>query len=384
MDDLKRWQRFRDKCNYPFEKEKEGQWCSRINKKCSIDNCPYKNEPSPPLVADGTRKTEKKASIDTAIDSTLLLTKNEQKALSLSNQKKPKLSQKAIGGLMGISKQRVSVLIQSAKGKLNITRYLNKTAIDSQRPPLTKPHGLKRDFWRIHNDEIYFEIEPIDFLHEKPIKFGSTEYLKIKTPDFYIQLFKVSIKIRFIKDIKEETAKKGQAKAEARIKDFLKNYAQIDKRLEKISLKGDMVRISREFAYMDSAIARRFIKERKKLYIYHRKDGILRKVIDFSRSEGQRRPEEEQVHPETAADDSIGVDDFYEDLMHEKVDKLSVTKYKIDNLMEIVGKSSELVGKFAEQQGAYAEEIKRHREAIQQMSKVMASIDKFIKSNSKK
>lgn len=373
MDDkaLKRWQRLRDSCKDCFEKEETNskgkivyskeKWCARLNKNCSFENCQDRH----PHISYGNKKDGIEVIENSGLQGLKNLSDRQLEALKYSNQGK---KSSEIAEKMNISRQAVDKLLFKAKAKIGVATEPSHIARSE------KPHLIQ-----LHNDNIAFEIYPINVtrIKGKLVRLKNVSYRQFTTEDYALKFYPQKLIIQFRKDIEGESVEKVREEADQRLNQFLSTFP-----FKGIQFRNKSEQLQRHYAILGTKLAKKYAKEGRKLLILDKWDGKQRITIDLS--DGFHKPHFEALHPTKGEFDADRWHHLIEDATHNDVDLMSITKYKVENAINLATESMNLVGKFAEQQGAYAEEIKAHREAIAQMTKVMKEIEKFIKSNSKK
>lgn len=333
MTELKKYQKFRDSCKYCYSKKGEGLWCRDKNIKCSFQNCSN----SHPSISYGTLGSKKSEGIKGGND-VLGVTEKQVKVFKL---KESGLSFQQIGDKLGMTKKNAWKLYQKA---IRVYKYKGGNDKGGR---VTNGNEGGNDI-RLHNDVVDFEISKIALNNNDPnirhLKYCS--YLNLNLGSEYVKVFSKKIIVGFRKDIICKSVDECKVLAEKRIKSFLSSfkYSGVD-----IVLSGKTKQVSRHYAILGTELAKKFVKEKEKIYVYDRVDGKRRISIDFS----NEKPEfeaEHLVHGDTSAEKWHSIID---DVEHNKIDLFSVTKKKIDLLM----------GDFLESKKtllAYQEQIKLH------------------------
>lgn len=207
---------------------------------------------------------------------------------------------------------------------------------------------------RLHNDSFSFLIDPVDLSMVKDkVRLKYSSYvLDKRNPDWHVQIFSGKLVVRFLRDIVAGTIKECKVLADKRVKDFLSSYSY-----QGIKFEGEAVQVSRHMAILGTDVARKVIKDKKKLIVRFG-DGRLRAGVDFSNNV----PEWETFDKDESIRDGVTSEKYFEAVLDKEgeYDTPDITKYKVDRCLFAVEK-------FAKESVRYAEEISEHRGAIKDM-----------------
>jgi len=347
--DLHRWQKQRDSCEHSKD-SKLGLWCTKDNIKCCFDNCK-----TDPLTSDGNIEIKKEVCLPPLND----LTKKQLKAYTLRLQG---LSYRNIGELMGITKKRAWELCQRVYklGGKRFSKKDKKKGVNDKLGGVTKkPKGVNTNKISLHNDSIAIEAK-IDFKlakgEVKQLKY--TQYKLNKTEDHIIKVFSHKVVIQFRKDIITDTIEEAYTKATKRISAFINTEV-----LRGITLKKDIKQLSRHYAILGTTIAKKYIREGKRLFIYDRWDNKERVRIDYSDKDKKGGlPHFEFTHTDKSKEDADKNKAFIEDIINYPHDLPSITKSKLDFIVNV--------------QKEYAEQIRLHLKVQQETLKTLRQIQR--------
>ena len=361
MDELKKYQKFRDSCTHCSRKAGEGFWCNDKNIKCSYDNC----STSHPLISCGTRDS-KKSDIEMGGNDGLGVTEKQVRVFKL---KESGLSFQRIGDKLGMTKKNAWKLYQKA---IRVYKYRGGNDNGGR---VTKGKDEGNDI-RLHHDVVDFEISKLTLNNNDPnirhLKYCS--YLNLNLGSEYVKVFSKKIIVGFRKDIICKSVDECKVLAEKRIKSFLSSfvYKGVD-----VVLDGKTKQVSRHYAILGTEIAKKFVKEKEKIYVYDRVDGKRRISIDFS----NEKPEfeaEHVVHGDTSAEKWHSI---FDDVEHKRSYLPSVSTIMIDNLMGDYIKSQK---DFDSRMRWMAENNKSHQSVLDDMKEVQKETLKFLKEIAKK
>lgn len=333
MDELKKYQKFRDSCKYCQSKDGEGLWCVDKNFKCSYINCPM----SHPSISFGTLDSKKSVGVRGGNDG-LGVTEKQVQVFKL---KESGLSFKRIGDKLGMTKKNAWKLYQKA---IRVYKYRGGNDNGGR---VTKQKDGGNDI-RLHNDVVDFEIPKLSLNNNDPnirhLKYVS--YLNLNLGSVYVKVFSKKLIVGFREDIISKSVAECKVLADERIKSFLSSfeYKGVD-----VVLDGEIKQVSRHYAILGTELAKKFVKEREKIYVYDRVDGKRRISIDFS----NEKPEFEAEHLVHGDTDAEKWHSIIEDVSHEDIDLFSVTKKKTDLLLSDFLESKKTLL-------AYQEQIKLH------------------------
>lgn len=340
--DLSKWQDLRDNCKACIETKDKGLWCSINNFKCSFTNCnsPNKNTNTPPLISDGLTTPNVVTSQKGGVNSQQGLTLRQQEALSLS-LKKPKLSYEKIGEQLGVSKVAAYKLIIKAKQKMGLT--LNA-------PRLTKLQNRGLTLVSLHNDSISIIVHSV--LAEIPgklITLKNSKYVLRKDEDTVLKIFENKTVIQFRKELQGDNIEDLKTLADQRIKDYLiKEYSKMEYK-----------QLSRHYALMGTEIAKKYVREGRKLIIYDKLDGKERLLVDLSET-AQDKLHLEAPHTVKGYNDGDKVKSMLDDIINRPSYLPSQTKDILDTILGV--------------QQRYAEQIELHLKVLTKMDKSLNKI----------
>jgi DNA-binding CsgD family transcriptional regulator len=365
--ELKDYQKKRLKCKFVEDKPKTGLWCNNLNSKCCFENCKRV-----PLISCGKSNDDCGGVVKKGVDGVDELTKREFEALRYYNQKQPLLTMEEIADRMIITKQRVSFLIQKAKKKLGI-------GVDNKAIRLTRLKGgvdnvssRKRHKLSWHAEEVTVDIEPIELVAVKLVKWSNTEYWRNEkdTDLYHIQVFRNKIKVTFKREIEGFERERVKLEAEKRCKNFLSN---INRFLNRHGLKGKVVlkdkgrylRVKRHWAIKGTGLAKKLRKEKENLYVYDRETGEL--LLYFDKSDVPGHIETDNIKKgDVVVDKTQRVFDEY---LH---DDVPTPKETLDMILGL--------HKTVESMGVrYAENINSHLAAISELRDIMREIKDDLK-----
>lgn len=341
--EINRWQLIRNNCKYCHEKHNHGTWCSKLDKKCSFSNCNIKD--TPPMVSNGN-KIEKKNmhTLKGDNDKIDLLTSQQTKALKLRNKG---LSFAFIGEKMNISKTRAWILVSKATIKLGVNEA-KKRGVNDKLGKITTRRArgitIKTHEKSLHNDSISINAK-INFKEAE----GEVKHLKyvdykfIKSEETIIKIFPKKVVIQFRKDIRTQTIQECYDKATKRIENFLNTLSIKGVELKK---EKEVEQLSRHYAIIGTGIARKYIREGKKLFIYDKYDGKERVRIDYSEKKKGGLPHFELTHPLKSKKDGDATDNFFNSIINNPHYLPHETKAIVDSILSV--------------QNAYAHQIKTH------------------------
>ena len=306
--------------------------CEVLACKYNIKNKCYNKCKTPPFISCGTSELKKD-----------VVKKKERNGKGLSNRSKKayeySLKSKSLSWIakkLKCSKTTAHRDIRNVEAFLNDNKGVTKR---NDKGILKIRNASTGMFKRLHNDVISFLIEPISFWGDPNIvKLKYTSYLKIKRKGLYIQLFPNTLTVRFLEDIECKTVSECRKLAEERILHFLKTFSYDGVNF----LDGKYKQVSRHYAILGTSIAKKFVKEKIKFYVFDKDDGKSRLAIDFS----HRRPEFEAEHPIKGLNDSKLSEAFFDDLLNKPSDLPSESKAKLDFIVSV--------------QKEYAEQIRKH------------------------
>ena len=333
---LKKFQDQRDTCKYKEDNISKGLWCNKNNSKCCYNNC-FKH----PLISDGTKNIKNGGVIKKGVDKVDKITEREIEAFKYYNKETPKLTFTEIGDRMGVSRQRANFLVNTALKKLGIT---GKKRVNSKVIPLTNDKGLKRVNKRhkieFHAEEIVFDIEPINILVAKTVKWSNTEYLSIDNETHHLKIFYNKIKVNFKKAIEGYDKDEVQLEIDKRCANFLRNInfylkRELKKKDIKLKVKIKIVkdkytRVKRHWAIIGTAIAKKLKDTKEKMYLYDWEDNTLLLLFDLSEPCGHL-----ETHNMKKGDKVIDkMKNFVDIVIQGDVDMPNVTKEKLDFLQK--------------------------------------------------
>jgi hypothetical protein len=345
MEELKKYQKFRDSCKHCSRKSGEGFWCNDKNFKCSYDNCPN----SHPSISFGTLGSKKSVDVKGGNDSVGVT----EKQVEVFKLKESGLSFQRIGDKLGMTKKNAWKLYQKA-----IRVYKYKGGNDNG-GRVTKRKDEGNDI-RLHHDVVDFEISKITLNNNDPnirhLKYCS--YLNLNLGSEYVKVFSKKIIVGFRNDIICKSVDECKVLAEERIKSFLSSfvYKGVD-----IVLSGKTKQVSRHYAILGTELAKKFVKEKEKIYVYDRVDKKRRISIDFS----NEKPEfeaEHLVHGDTSAEKWHSIID---DVEHNPSYLPSFQTKALDSIIQV--------------QKDYAENIKLHLKVMNNINDTLKEIKEIAK-----
>lgn len=262
---LENWQKIRNSCNYIYDKPLNGFWCKKNNFKCCFNNC--SNNDTPPFVSNGNPTDPRD---DKIIKGGYFITPKQTIALKLKNQG---LSYSKIALKLNMTKTNAWKLVNKANKKIGVNDKLRGITQSNKRGLTKRVNKIS-----LHNDSISIECNAdINKINASIKHLKYCDYKFIKTNDTVIKIFKNKFVLQFRKDIICLTSDECYNKATKRIKNFFNNFNN-----EFISFGDNYKQLSRHYAILGTAIAKRYVKEGKKLFIYDDFDKKERVRIDFS------------------------------------------------------------------------------------------------------
>ena len=142
-------------------------------------------------------------------------------------------------------------------------------------------------------------------------------------------------------------------------------FSQLENRLKVIFVKGEATRVKQcnhHFANINSEVAERYNRQKKKVKLYTREDGKLWFLFDYSKSVH----EDECLHSETALDDRGKVNKQLNDWR--------------DNDPPTLSEISGLVMRNAESMAYFGDNLKSHVEAIQTLSASVKHLNRLVEA----
>jgi len=348
------WQKKRDDCANCINSS-NGLWCTKDDIKCSFSNC--KN--THPMTSDGKPKTNKNSNVFLGVDvfKKKGLTTKEILVLKYRNNG---FSYAKIGKWMNFSKQRAYKIGVDARQKIGVDDKLGGLTKHKKKGLtfLNDKHKIS-----LHNDSISIEAKiNYDLVHGEIKKLLYTTYKFIKSEDTILKVFKKKIVIQFKKDIRSTTVNEAYSKANKRLSDYISSFFMPGIELDKERIK----QLSRHYAILGAEIAKKYIKEGKKLFIYDPWDKKERARIDWSDREKGGLPHFEFTHPTKSKGDADKNKSFIEDIINNKHDVPSITKSKLDLIINV--------------QQEYAKQINLHLKVQEETLKTLKLIQKNIKN----
>ncbi len=194
----------------------------------------------------------------------------------------------------------------------------------------------------LHNDSISFEAKTnFNNVPGKTIKLKYIEYKLIKSRANIIKVFDKKIVIQFRKKILGTSTDGVYKLATIRINNYLNNF-----KLKGVIKIFSLEQLSRHYAILGTQIAKKYIKEGRRLFIYDLIDGKERARIDYSDKAKGGLPHLEFTHAAHSRTDADKNKSFIEDIMNNPHYKPSETKLFIDTVIGV--------------QKEYAYQIKKH------------------------
>jgi len=125
--------------------------------------------------------------------------------------------------------------------------------------------------------------------------------------------------------------------------------------------KGYDFRVARNhYSLINNMLAKQYLDNKSKLFIFSHHDGVLRLLVDDSNPDGVGLNELETVHPRTAKHDNPFVQQFYNALMDGEYHRfIEITASNLKSLMDESLIKTELIRRLQEQIGLLISEIER-------------------------
>ena len=346
---LKKWSKFKDSCKYIEDINKIGLYCNKDNCKCSFSNCFHEKNrlnrrETPPSSVHGNNNSKQGRVIKGGgNDFNQNLT---PKQLHAFKYKKAGLSFSSIGDKMGISKPCAYRLYCKALTKLGWVTiknlYKGRGGNDKLGGVTAGGNGKNQHKVSLHNDSISFEAKTnFNNVPGKTIKLKYIEYKLIKSRANIIKVFDKKIVIQFRKKILGTSTDGVYKLATIRINNYLNNF-----KLKGVIKIFSLEQLSRHYAILGTQIAKKYIKEGRRLFIYDLIDGKERARIDYSDKAKGGLPHLEFTHAAHSRTDADKNKSFIEDIMNNPHYKPSETKLFIDTVIGV--------------QKEYAYQIKKH------------------------
>lgn len=255
----------------------------------------------------------------------------------------------------GVYKADKGVTLPNDKGFINGVRTY-KGIVDK---------GIVYKGVRLHNDCVSFLIEPIDLSMERDcVQLRFSRYKLINTGKEHIQIFPNKLIVQFLDDIEGGNEDDVFIKASKRIEQFLLNF-----KFQGIKfLNNEYVQVNRHYAIIGSNLAKHFIRNKKKVIIMMPDDKGVRARVDFS----HRKPELEFENVLVNKSDSQVWTSLIKDSVENPIDLFSVTKQKVDLLMNDFVESKKTLY-------AYQEQISLHLKVMENMDKTLKAIQESVK-----
>lgn len=224
------------------------------------------------------------------------------------------LSQSRIASDLGVSQQYVSKVLRSLKfGDDRRERF----------------HNFSLTFNAVFN---FWEFPEIEY---RTVAFGHTHYKNWDNGDFHIQIFiNGRIMVRYNKDVIGLNIVDDETEAIRRILDFLQEWNKFNVRFV------DYVISSGENEFMNSPLAQDLARKGQTIKYKDRVDGKNRSIIDFSpsKSNPSGAPHFEHVHKLHYNPDSQKWEEILDDVATGNYDPLHITKSKIEQIYDMLGK----------------------------------------------
>ena len=359
--DLKRFDKIRSNCkhlidyktkNYYNSDYKIGLWCTKQDKKCTYQNCPHTH----PLISCGTLENKEKDTFEGGN----ALTKKQMEAIKLRNSG---LTFSEIAHQMGVSKKRAWVLVTESLKKLGgvtIFKKIKKKGGNDKLGGVT----IKKHLVSLHNDSISIncqaDLNLISCGELKHLKY--TDYKLMKTDQVILKIFNKKLVIQFREDIIKPTIEECYKKATNRLQSYISTFNILGVTLDLENLE----QLSRHYAIIGTDLAKNYIKEGKKLFIYDPWDKKERVRIDFSDKDKKGGlPHLEFTHKIKAKDDAEATKEYIESMINYP----HYLPHEVKGMLDIV----------LHTQKEYAIHIKKHLLVQDETLKTLKKIQKSLK-----
>jgi len=336
MTNIERFQKLRNNCPYCKDHPTEGLQCTYNGRqtKCCLDKCPrLTHTPSFPM----ENKNHQKDNVLSQVNDKKALTFKEEEALKLHNNAS---SYQKIADKLNVSKTQAYNYVMNAKKKLHIFDVNDKPHTLTPSKKTMNDNKI-----RLHNDEIKTKAE-IDWKNAQgeiiPLKY--TQYKLYKDSSYKIKIFKNNtLVIRFLTDTWGDNVEEAILMADQRILDFLDTLNMPGIKI--VQYNQSYEQLSRHYGLVGNNIAKKCIKEGKKIVTYDLVDGKPRLRIDFSKRKFIEADAEHLIHGKEdaikfkALSDDMGdrTEEIFTDAQNNDIDLMSITKKKLDKLKEEFG-----------------------------------------------
>lgn len=225
----------------------------------------------------------------------------------------------AIAKKLGVSHQYISKIVRSLNSR-----------------------GSSRE--RFHNYSLTFSaIVPFDSIDLPEIKLRGWSYKKYKDDEFFVQVMRGKVLIRYLRDIVGDRIVKSEYDAIERIKNFIKSW-----NVYNITFL-DYIVSSGHNEFMNNPIAKSVASKGQRIRYKDRVDGKMRTTIDFSMTEDNPSgaPMFEHEHNKHFVPDSEKWEGIIDDVANDRYLPLNVVKNKISIHDEDFNKVLEIIKELA-------------------------------------
>jgi hypothetical protein len=206
-------------------------------------------------------------------------------------------------------------------------------------------------------------LDCVAFLDEVP---GVVKYLKytsyrfIKTDKLIIKVFSKKVVVQFREDIEGFSVVEVYDKATKRLNNYVNSFF-----IPGVDLGSEVKQLSRHYALLGTEIAKKYVREGKKLFIFDEFDGKERVRIDYSDKDKGGLPHYEFTHPVKSRGDSDANKAYIESIINEPHYLPGETKAIVDTILKT--------------QEAYAYNIRLHLEVMRDIKDSLKEIKEVAK-----